>query len=467
MITATLPSPVTLLMLLGMPVAVKMWKTPVRFSLMGRGMTVLPSVGMALATGLIATIVLTGCDPAVLWPPDGQPPNSDDIPAEYVGAAACAACHQAPGALHAQHGHSHALKVIEGLAPDYPTMSGSGAVANPPAGFNWSDISLVIGGSAKSALFVDAQGFLLTDGTAGTLTQYNLANPPALLPAAFVPFKPQQVAPHPFGEECFRCHTTGPESLATNGGRRQGNLPGIGGTWSQTGVQCEACHGPGSRHLVDPAAGKLTVDSSGGICATCHVNQDEPSEITVEGRCIVGRQQYAELAASPHRGFSCTFCHNPHASILRDRENGLRNACANCHLDFDMAAHEGNVFQWGDYVEALRCESCHMPLVASNASCRDVELPRGEIVSIGDTRSHLVHIDTSALDPTDMLSADGMRVRLDEQGKASVPVCCVCQRCHHGLGNAFTLTAAEAGEIGRRLHITETTKAATAGIYRN
>ncbi len=454
-------------MLLGVTVGVSMWKTPIRSSHLGGGMTGLPSVGTVLVAGLMAMIALAGCDPGIVWPPDDPPNNGDDIPAEYVGAITCAACHPAPGSLHARHGHSHALKVVEGIAPEYPATPGLGEAPNPPAGLDWSDISFVIGGSAKSALFVDTAGFLLTDGTAGTFTQYNLANPAALLPAGFVPFKPEQVAPHPFGEDCFRCHTTGPESLAMNGGRRQGNLPGIEGTWSQAGVQCEACHGPGSRHLLDPAAGKLTVDSSGGICATCHVNQDEPSEIAVEGKCILGRQQYAEFAASPHQGFSCTFCHNPHASILRDRENGLRNTCGNCHLDFDTASHEGNVFQWGDYVEAVRCESCHMPLVASNGSCRDVELPRGEIVSIGDTRSHLVHIDTSALDPTDILSADGTRVRLDEQGRAGVPVSCVCQRCHHGLGNAFTLTAAEAGEIGRRLHSTEMTEAVTAGRHRN
>jgi len=448
-------------MLLGVPDAASMWKTPIRSSHLGGGMGGLPSVGTALVAGLIAMIALAGCDPGIVWPPDDPPINGDDIPAEYVGAITCAACHQVPGSLHARHGHSHALKVVEGIAPDYPATTGLATAPNPPAGFDWSDISFVIGGSAKSALFVDTEGFLLTDGTAGTFTQYNLANPAALLPADFVPFKPEQVTPHPLGEDCFRCHTTGPESLAVSGGRRQGNLPGIEGTWSEAGVQCEACHGLGSRHLLDPAAGKLTVDSSGGICVACHVNQDEPSEIAVEGRCIVGRQQFAELSASPHQGFSCTFCHNPHASVLRDRDNGLRNACSNCHLDDDMASHEGNVFQWGDYVETVRCESCHMPLIGSNASCRDVELPKGEIVSIGDTRSHLVSIDTSALDPADMLSADGMRVRLDEQGRASVPVCCVCQRCHHGLGNAFTLTAAEAGDIAQRLHVSVTTGAVT------
>lgn len=118
-----------------------------------------------------------------------------------------------------------------------------------------------------------------------------------------------------------------------------------------------------------------------------------------------------------------------------------------------MASHEGKVFQWGDYIEALRCESCHMPLVASNASHRDIELPGNEIVSIGDTRSHLVHIDTGALDLADMFSADGTRVRLDDRGKSGVPACCVCQRCHHGLGSAFTLTAVESSEIARDLHV--------------
>lgn len=444
-----------------------MWETRIGSSHLGVPMPRLASAGTALAAGLIAMIALAGCNPGIVWPPDNLPPNGDDISTGYLGSATCVTCHQAPGMSHARHGHSQALKVVEGVAPQYPAMPGAATIASPPADFDWSDIGYVIGGSAKSALFVDGEGFLLTDGTAGTFTQYNLANPAALLPAGFVPFKPDQVSPHPFSEDCFRCHTTGPESLAMNGGRRQENRPGIEGTWSEAGVQCEACHGPGSRHLVDPSAGEIMVDSSGGVCTTCHTNQDEPSEIAVEGGCIIGRQQFAEVAASPHHGFSCTICHDPHASILRDRDQGLRNACSYCHADISIAFHENKVFQWDEYTETLRCESCHMPLVASNASCRDIELPGNEVVSIGDTRSHLVHIDTEALDPAEMFSADGTRVRLDEQGKAGVPVCCVCQRCHHGLGNAFTLTAAEAGRIAQRLHFSGTTGASAIKSHSN
>jgi hypothetical protein len=272
------------------------------------------------------------------------------------------------------------------------------------------------------------------------------------LPAGFVPFRPEQVAPQPFGEDCFCCHTTGPESLTMSGGRREENRPGIEGTWFEAGVQCEACHGPGSRHLVSPSGGDIIVDTGCNACATCHANQDEPFGIAVEDRCVIGRQQAAEVAASPHQGFVCTVCHDPHASALHDRENGLRQVCDDCHVDVDMAFHEGKLFRWGDYMEALRCESCHMPFLASNASCRHLELPGDEIVCIGDTRSHLMYIDTRDLGLADMFCDDGTRVRLDEQGKSGVPACCVCQRCHHGLGSAFTLTAVESSEIARGLH---------------
>lgn len=423
-----------------------MW---VRLSHLSSGKTGL-FTGLLLATGLIAILTYTGCGTGIVPPPVDPPPNGDDTPAKYVGTVTCAACHPDPGTLHDRHGHSRALTRVEA----FTSTPALGTVPNPPAGFVWSDISYLMGGFAKSALFVDTEGFLFTYGTADTLAQYNLANPAALLPAAFVPYKPEQVASLPFDYDCFRCHTTGPESLAMNGGRRQDNRLGIEGTWSETGVQCEACHGPGSRHLVDPAAGEMVVDTLGTVCGTCHVNPDEPDVIAVEKGSIIGRQQFAEVAAGPHRGFSCTICHDPHASILHDRDHGLRNACVSCHADVDMASHENNVFQWGDYVETLRCESCHMPLIASNASCRLVELPGDEVVSIGDTRSHLMHIDTYAFDLADMFSTDGAQVRLDEQGRSGgVPAAAVCQRCHHGLGNAFTLTVAEAGELARNRHV--------------
>lgn len=372
--------------------------------------------------------------------------------AHYVGSSTCLACHPNFSAAHRLSGHTHALKPVEGTSPGYPAEAERASVPEPPAGFEWFDIDFVIGGYLKAANFVDDEGFLLTDGTAGTETQYNLANPIAQVPAEFVEYLPEQTTPHGYDYDCFRCHTTGPESFATNGGRRQGNRPGIGGTWVEPGVQCEACHGPGSLHIPDPAVGNILVSTSADSCARCHADPADPLRIAAEDGFLLGNLQYAEVQASPHRDFACTLCHDPHASVHYDEENAIRNDCQDCHTDVNMAVHEGVVFQWGDYTEPMTCRSCHMPPAARNASSASIPLERGAVARIGDTRSHVMYIDAVSTDPESMFTEDGTELRRDAEGKAAIDSCYTCQRCHHGLGNAFAFPAGEGCGFGRGIH---------------
>ena len=66
-------------------------------------------------------------------------------------------------------------------------------------------------------------------------------------------------------KECIGCHVTGPKSRVEEGR-----------TVVNRGVQCEACHGPGSLHVADPK-GKTplvkTPDES--ACTRCH-NERSP-----------------------------------------------------------------------------------------------------------------------------------------------------------------------------------------------
>lgn len=68
---------------------------------------------------------------------------------------------------------------------------------------------------------------------------------------------------------CVRCHVTGYRQpggyrmLAQNAVRH---------------VQCESCHGPGSRHLDDPAANNIVRDPAAAVCVECH--DPEHSEMT-------------------------------------------------------------------------------------------------------------------------------------------------------------------------------------------
>ncbi len=348
-----------------------------------------------------------------------------------------------------RHGHGQALKAINGAAPTYPAGAERAGVPSPPGGLAWTDISYVIGGYTKAANFVDGGGYVLTDGTVGAASQYNLSNGAAGLAVGFVPFRPEQVTALPFEYGCFRCHVTGAQSVEGNGGRRQGGRPGIGGTWAEEGVGCEVCHGPGSAHVSNPVAGNIHLDGVAAACAGCHAGTAAAGVIEARDGFIVGNQQHKELTASPHVGFSCTVCHNPHASITYDRSNGRRNACGVCHAGQNMALHGNHIFVLGDYVEPLTCESCHMPPASKNASSTTFDI-LGSSGRIGDTRTHLFYVNT--VNGASMFTPDGSRVALDETSKAGVTVDYVCLRCHNGKGSAFELTLSGASAIARGIH---------------
>lgn len=73
-------------------------------------------------------------------------------------------------------------------------------------------------------------------------------------------------AQHAHDPECLPCHVTG---LGHPGGANASTVP-------LQGVQCEACHGPGSDHIAAPTAryGALPRDAS--ACVACHTVAQSP-----------------------------------------------------------------------------------------------------------------------------------------------------------------------------------------------
>jgi hypothetical protein len=412
---------------------------------------------LATVLALAGFSLVAGCPSA--QPVPGPVFNNTTDPtnggASFIGSAACSACHADIAELSSLHGHSFMLNPIAGAPPEYPVQAERAGVPDPPAGQTFDDVSYVIGGYTHYALFVRTDGFLMTDGTEGVPTQWNLAFRANGTPAGFVSFMPGQTEPLPYAFDCFRCHTVEPQPQTAASPLSQDNRPGILGTWAEPGVRCEACHGPGSNHVPRPSARDLFVDSSAKACGRCHTEGDDPEVILAAGGFIVANTQFAELRASGgHANFACTVCHDPHASSTYDPARGIRNACTVCHPDRGLAAHAGVTFTRGDYSEPVTCQSCHMPFATLTASVATAAIV-GEAGRMADTRTHIFRINVNPVPYTALFTADQTRVEKDEQGRAAVPLGFVCLRCHNDAAtpnSAFPLGLDIASEIATDMH---------------
>ncbi len=380
--------------------------------------------------------------------------------ARYIGANACRNCHTDIAAWHSLHGHAHKITAVDGIAPQFPAGTSVG-VPNPPDGVAWTDVSWMIGGYTKKARFVDQDGYILTTGSTGKKVQWNLAFGPNGTLASFGNYEADRPERKPFDYSCFVCHTTGPAPLDEDFPEFQDNRPGMRGTFQEAGIQCEACHGPGSNHFttidgqVVVQTNRIFRDPEGDdTCRACHNRpfDDLTGNIVASGGYIQHHEQWPELRASGgHASLLCIDCHDPHRSVYFDRANAFRKTCTDCHADATMAGHEGKVYSRSDgYSEALTCESCHMSYTVKSATNVSAALV-GSVARIGDVRSHIIRISTQPVDYKSFFAADGKSVQRDAEGNAAVTVDFACIRCHNGNG-LFELSVTRAAEIAQNVH---------------
>jgi predicted CXXCH cytochrome family protein len=207
---------------------------------------------------------------------------------------------------------------------------------------------------------------------------------------------------------CAECHSTGLEKRYTS------TSDSYETRWTDVNVACEACHGPGSRHVEwaratarpnDPLKGLAfsMKDATGGVwqmpvggsiakrtalpsshaeietCARCHsrrsqiwpeyrfgdpLAQSHRVSWLEEGLYFADGQQQDEVynygsflqSKMYAAGVTCSNCHNPHSGALVLQGNAL---CAQCHLPakYDQPSH--HFHKTGSAGAA--CVSCHMP----------------------------------------------------------------------------------------------------------
>ncbi len=350
------------------------------------------------------------------------PPGVDGLsyePPTFVGSEACSECHSEVNDVFVQSGHAHQLtKVDGGQPPEYPFTS----VPNPPDGYTWDDVSYVIGGYNWKAQFINQEGYVIT-GDAGATTQYNLANEE-------LGFDDEWVAYHA-GEEdkpydCAGCHTTGYSPLG-----HQDDLPGIIGTFSEGGVQCEECHGAGSLHANNPLTIDMRVDRDAEACSSCHVHGSEEDIVASEG-FILHHDDYQDLFPGKHAALDCIVCHDPHAGVVQlqnDEMQTTRIGCADCHYEQTQPSKVERHLR-------VECINCHMPKLIKNA----VGVPEQ---FTGDVRTHQVTINPQQIS------------QFSEDGSVVLPQLSLdfsCRGCHNPNGFASEKSDEELIENATNYH---------------
>ena len=208
---------------------------------------------------------------------------------------------------------------------------------------------------------------------------------------------------------CLGCHSTGPQ-INYDESRHAFKT-----TWADFGVACEACHGPGSRHVAaeegdefstilnpakipDPARAAM-------VCGSCHIRGsspdgklgyplgykpgdhlnfmfDEKPQLHPDDSSRANRQQYIDWKKSGHAraGINCWDCHYSHRKGNANRSQTKlpgSSLCRSCHEVESKGVHGIH--------SVNNCVGCHMPPVGKRATKGDVHSHQFKVISPSKT----------------------------------------------------------------------------------
>ena len=262
---------------------------------------------------------------------------------EYAGSTACRPCHASQFESQSKSEHARALRRAQ------PADPGPGSHAQ------WA-----FGAGAKAVTWVSqtSEDSIAEHG----LTFYTATKSLALTPGhttssdlVYRTFDPVATA-----LRCFRCHSTGPITLAAKFRVQP----------SEQGVHCEACHGPGRAHAESGGTAaiqnpkRLSAVQLNALCGACH---REASDLD-DDRDWTNAWNVRHEPAYLHRAacfrnsggaLSCVTCHDPHQP-LKTTAPAYDAKCAGCHAKVGHTTATAS----------RTCVGCHMPEVATSANLK-------------------------------------------------------------------------------------------------
>lgn len=315
-------------------------------------------------------------------------PSHEAFGIRYVGSQACAQCHTHEAANWSATPMAHALETVadcevlrthtklafrngsynyqitrEGNRSLYTVTDGANAISEP--------ILYCFGRGVVAQTYVFRHNGALYESRISyypgiqnmDFTTGHLHTEPASLEDALGRVLSQSDA-----EGCFSCHATAAVS------RSQLQLDKL-----TPGISCEACHGPGERHLAAVKAKNfkdLQIFNPGSLnsqdlmqefCGSCHRSFDNVMLMPGQGGINNIRFQPYRIFNSPGHlkndpRISCTACHNPHDKL--EHETAFYDSkCLACHLSTSKEAKTQKRSAPACPVSTKQCATCHMPRV--------------------------------------------------------------------------------------------------------
>lgn len=355
----------------------------------------------------------------------GERDEADDLATRFAGAAACKPCHEAAYERWAASNHAHTSKrALAAFLPEDVVRSRT--VRHPPNATTWRGqdrygymaetvgadgelarfrLALVVG-RARIRMFVAT----MPDGRyqvlpamleAPTNEWFDYSHlifggpgatwdtPPVIRPGE-ASFWTGPV--RSWGLRCANCHASGwrARDLGPDG-------QGPRASWRDTGVDCEACHGPGRSHVEAwnrkeagaplPPIDRLSTDAANEVCLICHMEHEivrpgyqveanlfehidptllvDPERADPTGRpteLIYEGLSFLSSRCATQGALRCVTCHEPHGSgkhgMLRFPKP-LDDFCYRCHetIGAEPKAHTHHE----PLGPGARCIACHMP----------------------------------------------------------------------------------------------------------